>query len=64
MNLKDLDSLVGMPKDEAQKFLTDNSIEYRVLKIDDEGFFGTADYKMMRVNLVIKNGLVESYSFG
>ena len=50
--------IVGKTVEEAIKLCNQNVI--RVIIKDDEHYFGTMDYDPKRINVIVKNGLIDS----
>lgn len=57
-------NLIGLTKDAAIQFLTTNKIQFRIVQEDDRHYVGTADMKLNRVNLVIKNQIIVKADLG
>jgi len=58
------DFLIGKTKDKAIQSLQELDIPYRIIKEDTKAKIITRDYNSLRINLVIENNLVISYSKG
>jgi hypothetical protein len=58
------ESLVGMKKDTAQSCAVKLGWQYRIGQEDDQLFAVTKDYRLDRVTVVIKSGLITQVSVG
>lgn len=57
-------NVVGKTKDEAVKFLTENSVMFRIMREDQQVFAGLANFLPYRLSIEIDNGIVTSQSNG
>lgn len=65
MNIENIGvKIIGMYLDDAEKYFENNSINYRICYQDDIVFIGTCDYNPERLNLTVKNNIIESVLFG
>jgi len=56
--------LVGKTEEEARKFCEENKFKFRIVKKDGQNFLGTCDYRLDRVNVEIKDGIVTVAKLG
>jgi len=56
--------LLGMKKDIALKFLSENKINFRISREDEMPYLLTQDVKFDRYNLNIQKGLVAAVTTG
>lgn len=56
--------LIGMTEDAAVKMVEASGLTARITGRDDESFICTCDYRLDRINFVIKNGKVVSTDRG
>jgi hypothetical protein len=54
----EISSLIGLSETEVESLLFDNSILFRVIEKDGHKFMLTANYDPLRLNLVVKKGIV------
>jgi len=55
-------NLLGKSKEEVQKYLNDEKLEYRIMREDNVNYMGTCDYNPDRLNLNFeKNILTKIY---
>jgi hypothetical protein len=54
----DADSYVGMTLEAAEERADAAGIPHRVMEIDGESLFGTADYLENRLNFAVKDGVI------
>lgn len=55
--------LIGLYKTDAYKILAEFRVPYRISEEDGTCFRGTGNFDAKRINLVIKNGIIENYTF-
>ena len=55
---------IGMYIDDAERLFKNNSIDYRITYEEDKFYIITCDYNPERLNLSVKNNVIESISFG
>lgn len=63
MNRREFPVLIGLFKTDAFKILGEFKISYRISEEDGVHYRMSADINSARINLVIKNGVVEYYKF-
>lgn len=59
-----IEDLKGFPLDEVKKILTEQGISFRFSEQDGQYFILTRDFKVNRINLYVKNGIVYRISKG
>ena len=57
-------TLIGMKEDEAESCATQLNWGYRVVSRDGEDFPATLDYRLDRVSVTVKNGLITRADIG
>lgn len=57
-------SIVGLQEHAAKDILSELDISYRVVERDAERFMCIANFDPNRVNMVVKEGVVVSYTLG
>lgn len=60
----DINSLIGLTEEDANKKATDEKYSTRVLNKDGEELFGTMDFDDKRINLSLQDGKVIAVKVG
>jgi hypothetical protein len=53
-----LDSIIGKTEEEGVKFLSENNIDFRIVRKDDTNYIVTYDFKPNRVNVELDNDVI------
>jgi len=65
MQNQDIDiQILGCSEEQAITILKQKEMSIRIVERDNEKFLMTADYIPNRINLIVRNGIVEMLFFG
>jgi hypothetical protein len=64
METLNVNSLIDLSEEVAIEKIKRAGMQARIRNRDEQAFMGTCDYRIDRVNLIIKNNLVVSASIG